>query len=66
MIPLYIAGCFSVLHPGRGKRGALICGALSDQALNCVPAPGIPGRAIGCRGHTDAAAWRITARVIRR
>jgi pimeloyl-ACP methyl ester carboxylesterase len=34
MIPLYIAGCFAVLHPGRGKRGALICGPLSDEALN--------------------------------
>jgi len=34
MIPLYIAGCFSVLHPGRGSRGALLCGPLSDEALN--------------------------------
>ena len=34
MIPLYISGCFSVLHPGGGKRGALICGPLSDEALN--------------------------------
>jgi len=34
MIPVYIAGCFAVLHPGHGRRGALICGALSDEALN--------------------------------
>ncbi len=34
MIPLYISGCFSVLHPGRTKRGVLICGALADEALN--------------------------------
>jgi alpha-beta hydrolase superfamily lysophospholipase len=34
MIPLYISGCFSVLHPGGGNRGALICGPLSDEALN--------------------------------
>ncbi len=34
MIPLYIAGCFSVLHPARGNRGAVICGPLSDEALN--------------------------------
>lgn len=34
MIPLYISGCFSVLHPGTKKRGALICGSLSDEALN--------------------------------
>lgn len=34
MIPLYISGCFGVLHPGGGKRGAVICGPLSDEALN--------------------------------
>jgi pimeloyl-ACP methyl ester carboxylesterase len=34
MIPLYISGCFSVLHPGQGRRGAVICGPLSDEALN--------------------------------
>jgi alpha-beta hydrolase superfamily lysophospholipase len=34
MIPLYISGCFGVLHCAGGKRGALICGPLSDEALN--------------------------------
>src|ERR1700722_15442686 len=34
MIPLYISGCFCVLHPGNSKRGTLICGPLSDEALN--------------------------------
>jgi pimeloyl-ACP methyl ester carboxylesterase len=34
MIPLYISGCFGVLHPGHGRRGAVICGPLSDEALN--------------------------------
>jgi alpha-beta hydrolase superfamily lysophospholipase len=34
MSPLYISGCFSVLHPGQGNRGAVICGPLSDEALN--------------------------------
>jgi pimeloyl-ACP methyl ester carboxylesterase len=34
MIPLYIAGCFGVLHPGDGRRGAVICGPLGDEALN--------------------------------
>ncbi|HUB16212.1 MAG TPA: alpha/beta hydrolase [Acetobacteraceae bacterium] len=34
MIPLYLSGCFAVLHPGRSRRGALICSALSDEALN--------------------------------
>jgi alpha-beta hydrolase superfamily lysophospholipase len=34
MIPLYISGCFGVLHPGCGKRGALIYGPVSDEALN--------------------------------
>ena len=35
MIPLYISRCFCVLHPAHGKRGAVICGPLSDEALNC-------------------------------
>jgi alpha-beta hydrolase superfamily lysophospholipase len=34
MIPVYVSGCFSVLHPGQGNRGVLICGPLSDEALN--------------------------------
>ncbi len=34
MIPLYVSGCYSVLHPGTSTRGALICGPLSDEALN--------------------------------
>jgi alpha-beta hydrolase superfamily lysophospholipase len=34
MIPLYVSGCFAMLHPGRGGRGVLICGPLSDEALN--------------------------------
>lgn len=34
MIPVYLSGCFGVLHPGRGNRAALICGPLSDEALN--------------------------------
>jgi pimeloyl-ACP methyl ester carboxylesterase len=34
MIPFYISGCFSVLHPAAGRRGVLICGPLSDEALN--------------------------------
>src|SRR6202007_103220 len=35
MIPLYISRCFGVLHPGHGTRGAVICGPLTDEALNC-------------------------------
>ena len=40
MIPLYISGCFGVLHPADapqpadGPRGVLICGSLGDEALN--------------------------------
>ena len=34
MIPVYLSGCFGVLHPAKGRRGALICGSLSDEALN--------------------------------
>jgi pimeloyl-ACP methyl ester carboxylesterase len=35
MIPLYISGCFGVLHPASGGRGILVCGPLGDEALNC-------------------------------
>lgn len=38
MIPLYISGCFGVLHPGGSRRGVLICGSLSDEALNAYRA----------------------------
>ena len=34
MIPLYIGGCFGVLHPAQGRRAALMCGSLGDEALN--------------------------------
>ena len=34
MVPTYVNGCFAVLHPAQGTRGALICGPLSDEALN--------------------------------
>jgi alpha-beta hydrolase superfamily lysophospholipase len=35
MIPLYISGCFGVLHPARGGRGVLVCGPLGDEVLSC-------------------------------
>ncbi len=38
MIPTYIDGCFGILHPAHGTRGALICGPLSDEALNAYRA----------------------------
>lgn len=34
MIPLYISGCFGVLHPASGGRGVLVCGPLGDEVLN--------------------------------
>jgi pimeloyl-ACP methyl ester carboxylesterase len=34
MTPLYIDGCFGILHQANGPRGVLICGPLSDEALN--------------------------------
>lgn len=34
MIPVYISGCFGVLHPAEGKQGVLICSTLGDEALN--------------------------------
>jgi alpha-beta hydrolase superfamily lysophospholipase len=32
--PVYVSGCFGVLHPADGPRGVLICGTLGDEALN--------------------------------
>jgi pimeloyl-ACP methyl ester carboxylesterase len=34
MTPVYIAGCFGVLHPAGGTRGVLILGSLGDEAMN--------------------------------
>jgi alpha-beta hydrolase superfamily lysophospholipase len=34
MTPVYIAGCYGVLHPAEGRRGVLICGTLGDESLN--------------------------------
>jgi alpha-beta hydrolase superfamily lysophospholipase len=34
MIPLYLSGCFGVLHPAGGGRGVLVCGPLGDEVLN--------------------------------
>ena len=34
MIPVYINGCFGVLHPAEGRHGIVICGAMGDEALN--------------------------------
>ena len=65
MIPLYVDGCFAVLHPAAGRRGALICGTLSDDALNAyrplcflaeqLAAAGIPTLRLAFRGTGDSA-----------
>jgi alpha-beta hydrolase superfamily lysophospholipase len=34
MTPVYISGCFGVLHPAAGTRGVLICGTMGDESLN--------------------------------
>ncbi|HEY3847132.1 MAG TPA: alpha/beta hydrolase [Acetobacteraceae bacterium] len=34
MTPVYVSGCFGVLHPADGPRGVLICGTLGDEALS--------------------------------
>ena len=34
MTPVYISGCFGVLHPAAGRRGVLICSTMGDEALN--------------------------------
>lgn len=34
MTPVYISGCFGMLHPAGGTRGVLILGSLGDEAMN--------------------------------
>ena len=67
MIPLYISGCFACCIPAGGRRGALICGPLSDEALNCLPPAGrsSPSR-LAARGSADAAPVLLRHRRFRR
>lgn len=34
MTPVYISGCFGMLHPAPGRRGVLLVGSLGDEAMN--------------------------------
>jgi alpha/beta superfamily hydrolase len=34
MTPVYIDGCYTVLHEAAGRRGVVICGSLGDEDLN--------------------------------
>jgi alpha/beta superfamily hydrolase len=34
MTPVYIDGCYTVLHEADGRRGVVICGSLGDEDLN--------------------------------
>jgi alpha-beta hydrolase superfamily lysophospholipase len=34
MTPVYVSGCFGMLHPAGGTHGVLICGSLGDEAMN--------------------------------
>jgi len=34
MTPVYISGCFGMLHPAAGRRGVLLLGSLGDEAMN--------------------------------
>lgn len=34
MTPVYIGGCYTVLHEAAGQRGIVICGSLGDEDLN--------------------------------
>ncbi len=34
MTPVYISGCYAVLHAAHGRRGVVICGPLGEEALN--------------------------------
>jgi alpha/beta superfamily hydrolase len=38
MRPVYIEGCYGVLHQGDGQRGVVICGPLGEEALNAYRA----------------------------
>jgi dienelactone hydrolase len=34
MIPVYIDGCYGVLHQAEGQHGVVVCGSLGEEALN--------------------------------
>ena len=34
MTPVYVSGCFGMLHPAGGTHGVVICGSLGDEAMN--------------------------------
>lgn len=34
MTPVYIDGCYTILHEAAGRRGVVICGSLGDEDLN--------------------------------
>jgi len=34
MTPVYIDGCYAVLHPAEGAHGVVVCGSLGEEALN--------------------------------
>lgn len=65
MVPTYLNGCFAILHPALGTRGALICGPLSDEALNAYRAlvflgehladAGVPTLRLAYHGTGDSA-----------
>lgn len=65
MVPTYLNDCFAVLHPALGTRAALICGPLSDEALNAYRAlvflgeslagAGIPTLRLAYHGTGDSA-----------
>ncbi len=38
MTPVYINGCYGVLHEAGGRRGVVICGPLGEEALNAYRA----------------------------
>jgi alpha/beta superfamily hydrolase len=38
MTPVYINGCYGVLHSADGRRGVVICGPLGEEALNAYRA----------------------------
>src|SRR6201981_2045442 len=50
MRPVYIDGCYGVLHDAGGRRGVVICGSLGDEALNAYRAQVFLGESLARAG----------------
>jgi pimeloyl-ACP methyl ester carboxylesterase len=50
MKPVYIEGCYGVLHPAAGSHGVVICGPIGDESLNAYRAQVFLGERLASAG----------------